>query len=414
MPVNALRDFLKLESTAGILLVVATCCALVVSNSPLAGLYERMLDVRLVVALGDLAIAKPLLLWINDGLMAVFFLLIGLEIKREVLEGELRSREQLILPAAAGFGGFILPAAIYAVLNWGNPQTIGGWAIPAATDIAFALGVLSVLGSRVPLALKIFLTTIAIFDDIAAIVVIALFYTSDLSLTALVLAAVGTAVLIGLNRLGVNRIAPYIVVGIFVWACVLKSGVHATLAGFAVALALPLRTADPDWSPLRHLEHTLHPWVAFAILPVFAFSNAGVSFAGIDPEVVFGTVSVGIAAGLFLGKQIGVFGVVWVMVKLGFARLPGGSSWLSVYGVSVLTGIGFTMSFFIGSLAFERGDLDEMAATRVGVLVGSLLSAAVGYVVLRMAAGPADQPDTAGADDSSPDIRQRSAADARI
>ena len=386
MPVNALRQFLRLESTAGLLLVAAAVAALMVSNSPLAGLYQQFLDVRLIIALGSLEVAKPLLLWINDGLMAIFFLLIGLEIKREVLEGQLRSKDQIVLPAVAGLGGFVLPVAIYSALNWNNPETINGWAIPAATDIAFALGVLAALGSRVPLPLKVFLTTVAIFDDLAAIVVIAIFYTADLSWLALVLGLAGSAVLVALNRLRVTRVAAYVVVGIFVWVCVLKSGVHATLAGFAVALAIPLSDARSDRSPLKDLEHALHPWVAYAILPIFAFANAGISLSGIDQTVFFGSVSLGIAAGLFIGKQLGVFGTVWLLVKLGLARLPQGANWASVYGVSVLTGIGFTMSFFIGSLAFERGDLEQMAATRIGVLAGSILSAVVGYVVLRFTA----------------------------
>lgn len=396
-PVNALRHFLKFESTAGVLLVAATVLALLVSNSPLAGAYERFLAIPIVVALGDLSVAKPLLLWINDGLMAIFFLLIGLEVKREVLEGQLNSREQLILPAAAGLGGFVVPVLLFATMNRGDPAAISGWAIPAATDIAFALGVLSVLGSRAPLSLKVFLTTIAIFDDIAAIVVIAIFYTSDLSLLSLMLGLLGTAILIFFNLAGVTRIAPYIIVGVFIWVCVLKSGVHATLAGFAVALALPVRTPDPDWSPLKHLEHSLHPWVAFAILPIFAFANAGISFFGISSDVILGTVSIGIAAGLFFGKQAGVFAVVWAMVKLGFARLPDGATWLSVYGIAVLTGIGFTMSFFIGSLAYPSDDVALMAATRVGVLAGSLLSAVVGYTILRMCAPADDQPQSAAA-----------------
>lgn len=398
-PINALRSFLRFESTAGVLLVCATALALLVSNSPLAGAYERFLGIPIVVAFGDLSVAKPLLLWVNDGLMAVFFLLIGLEVKREVLEGQLRSMDQLILPAAAGLGGFVVPVLIFVAMNRADPAAISGWAIPAATDIAFALGVLSVLGSRAPLSLKVFLTTIAIFDDIAAIVVIAIFYTSDLSLLSLVLGLLGTAVLIFFNLAGVTRIAPYIIVGVFIWVCVLKSGVHATLAGFAVALALPLRTPDPEWSPLKHLEHSLHPWVAFAILPIFAFANAGISFFGISSDVILGTVSIGIAAGLFFGKQIGVFAVVWAMVKLGLARLPDGANWLSVYGVAVLTGIGFTMSFFIGSLAYPSDDIALMAATRVGVLTGSLLSAVLGYTILRMCSDPdASQPTTATAE----------------
>ena len=383
MPLTALRNFLRLESSAGVLLVIATIAALLVSNSPLSGFYERLLDVPLMIALGELAVDKPLLLWINDGLMAVFFFLIGLEVKREILEGQLSSRDQLLLPAAGAVGGFFLPAGIYAIINWGNPDTIDGWAIPAATDIAFALGVLMLLGSRVPLGLKMFLTSIAIFDDIGAIVVIAIFYTQDLSLFALSAGLIGIGSLVVMNRLGVTRIAVYATVGVVIWLCVLKSGVHATLAGFAVACTVPLRVADRTSSPLRHLEHSLHPWVAYLILPVFAFANAGVSFSGIDLDTLFGPVSIGIAVGLFLGKQLGVFGVVWLAVKLRLASLPQDSDWLSIYGVALLTGIGFTMSLFIGSLAFERGAFDYLAATRVGVLTGSVLSAVAGYLILR-------------------------------
>lgn len=383
MPVVALKNFLRLESSAGVLLVIATIAALIVSNSPLSGLYERLLNVPLMVALGELVVDKPLLLWINDGLMALFFFLIGLEVKREILEGQLSSSDQLLLPAAGAIGGFLLPAGIYAAINWGNPETIDGWAIPAATDIAFALGVLMLLGSRVPIGLKMFLTSIAIFDDIAAIVVIAIFYTQDLSVFALVAGVVGIASLVVLNRLGVTRIAVYATIGIIVWVCVLKSGVHATLAGFAVACTIPLRSRDSATSPLRHLEHSLHPWVAYLILPLFAFANAGVSFSGVSGDALLGPVSIGIAAGLFIGKQLGVFSVVWLAVKLKLAALPQGSNWMSIYGVALLTGIGFTMSLFIGSLAFERGAFDQLAATRVGVLMGSILSAIAGYLLLR-------------------------------
>lgn len=388
MPVAALKNFLRLESSAGVLLVVATAAALVVSNSALAGVYERLLDVPLVIALGELAVSKPLLLWINDGLMAVFFFLIGLEVKREILEGQLSSRDQLLLPAIGALGGFLVPAGIYTLFNWGNLETINGWAIPAATDIAFALGILMLLGSRVPIGLKVFLTSIAIFDDIGAIVVIAIFYTQDLSLFALTMGLGGIGLLVILNRLGVTRIAVYATVGVVVWLCVLKSGVHATLAGFAVACTVPLRNRDEGPSPLRHLEHSLHPWVAYLILPLFAFANAGVSFSGISTDALLGPVSLGIAVGLFIGKQLGVFGSVWLAVRSGIANLPQGSNWLSIYGVALLTGIGFTMSLFIGSLAFERGAFDHMAATRVGVLAGSLVSATAGYLILRHTFSP--------------------------
>lgn len=383
MPVAALKNFLRLESSAGILLVGATVAALLVSNSPLYPLYERVLSVPLVVALGDLMVDKPLLLWINDGLMALFFFLIGLEVKREVLEGQLSSKDQLMLPALGALGGFVVPASIYVALNWGNAETLEGWAIPAATDIAFALGILMLLGSRVPLGLKLFLTSVAIFDDIAAIVVIAVFYTEGLSLVSLIAGLVGISALVVLNRMGVTRIAVYAVIGIVVWLFVLKSGVHATLAGFAVACTVPLKGREGEPSPLRHLEHSLHPWVAYLILPLFAFANAGVSFSGIGSEALFGSVSIGIAVALFAGKQLGVFGVVWLAVKLGLARLPKGATWASIYGIALLTGIGFTMSLFIGSLAFERGAFDHMAATRVGVLAGSILSATAGYLLLR-------------------------------
>jgi NhaA family Na+:H+ antiporter len=389
MPLKALQKFIRLESSSGVLLVLATIVALVVSNSPLARLYERLLDVPLSIAIGTLAVDKPLLLWINDGLMAIFFLLIGLEVKREVLEGQLSSKDQLLLPAVAALGGFVVPAMIYIFFNQGDPEALGGWAVPAATDIAFALGVLMLLGSRVPLSLKVFLTSIAIFDDIAAIIVIAAFYTNDLSLTSLLLGALGISFLALLNRFGVARLAPYILTGIFVWICVLKSGVHATVAGFALGLTIPLTvrngTVASSNSPLRSLEHSLHPWVAYAIMPIFAFANAGISFEGVDASIFVSPVALGIGAGLFLGKQIGIFACVWAMVKLGLARLPQGNSWLSIYGVSLLAGIGFTMSLFIGTLAFEHGNFEHIVATRVGVLVGSLMSATAGYLVLRLA-----------------------------
>ena len=381
MAIASAKAFFALESAGGFALIAATVLALAVANSPLEPLYHAFLDVKVSVAVGSLAIDKPLVLWVDDGLMAVFFFLIGLEVKREILDGELQKTAQIVLPGCAALGGFVAPAAIYAYINWNDPNALAGWAIPSATDIAFALGVLAVLGNRVPVALKVFLTSLAIFDDLAAILVIALFYVTDISIAALSLAALGIAVLILMNRLGVGRIAAYVLVGIVVWVCVLKSGVHATLAGFVVALTVPLR--HEDGSPLRHLEHVLHPWVAFVVLPLFAFTNAGVSFAGMSPGELSGGVPLGIVAGLFVGKQFGVFATCVLLIKLGFAELPRGATWKTLYGVAILTGIGFTMSLFIGSLAFERSPVDYAAPLRAAVLGASVLSALVGYLWLR-------------------------------
>ncbi|HTO85653.1 MAG TPA: Na+/H+ antiporter NhaA [Methylomirabilota bacterium] len=383
--VTGIRDFLRLEAAAGIVLGVATLLALVVSNSGLAGLYGTFLDLPVELRVGALHIAKPLLLWINDGLMAIFFLLVGLEIKRELVEGELSSLRQAMLPALAAVGGMAVPALLYVACNLGNPVALRGWAIPAATDIAFAVGVLSLLGRRVPIGLKIFLLALAIFDDLGAIVIIAVFYTANLSVVSLLLAAAVLLVMLILNRLGVTRIAPYALLGIVLWVCVLKSGVHATLAGVAMALAVPVRDADGE-SPLKRLEHTLHPWVAFLVVPLFGFANAGVSFAGVTGAALLDGVSLGIAAGLFIGKQIGVVGAVVACVRLGWARLPDGVTWLGLYGVALLAGIGFTMSLFIGTLAWDNAD--HAVPLRLGVLAGSLLSGIVGYVLLRRAVRP--------------------------
>ena len=393
-----LKKFIQLESFAGILLVMTTLVALIVSNSALSSLYDELLNTPLVISLGTFSIDKPILLWINDGLMAIFFLLVGLEVKREILEGQLSSRDQLILPAVAALSGFAVPAIFYVIINSGHPESMNGWAIPAATDIAFALGILMLLGKRVPLALKVFLTSVAIFDDIAAIVVIAIFYSVDLSILSLLSGGFGIMVLLMLNRLGIKSLTPFILVGIVVWVCVLKSGVHATLAGFILGLTIPIGTRDPSGSaqdhdsPLRYLEHALHPWVAYAIMPIFAFANAGVSFKGVDSSIVFSTVSIGIAVGLFLGKQLGVFAAIWLMIKFGLARMPKDTSWLSLYGVSLLAGIGFTMSLFIGTLAFEHGNFEHTVATRVGVFIGSFLSAVTGFLVLKYALN--QMPDT--------------------
>jgi NhaA family Na+:H+ antiporter len=382
---NALANFLRLESAGGILLVLAAAVAIIMANTPLDALYQQFLDLPVEVAVGEVELRKPLLLWVNDGLMAIFFLLVGLEIKREVLEGELSSKDQIVLPAVAALGGFVVPALIYVFINRDGGDTLNGWAIPAATDIAFALGVLSLLGSRVPLALKVFVTTLAIVDDLMAIIVIAIFYSQDLNLSALSFAFVGWIVLFAMNLMGVTRVSAYLVIGVIIWVAVVKSGVHATLNGVMVALAIPLRAEDQDGhSPARHLEHTLHPWVAFFILPLFAFANAGVSFAGMGFRDLGQPVTLGIIAGLFIGKQIGVFGLSWLAIKLGFSRLPAGATWPMLYGAAMLTGIGFTMSLFIGTLAFEHGEFDYSAAVRLGVLVGSLLSAVGGYLIIRM------------------------------
>jgi NhaA family Na+:H+ antiporter len=383
VPLVALRAFLQLESAGGILLLIAAAIALLVDNSALAGGYRWLLDLHAGVTLGPLALEKSLLHWINDGLMAVFFLLVGLEIKREILDGELSSVRQIALPGLCALGGMAAPAAIYLLLNRGTPETMSGWAIPAATDIAFAMGVMGLLGKRVPEGLKIFLLALAIIDDLGAIVIIALFYTADLSLVALGLAGLGILGLAILNRAGVTRLAPYILIGIFIWICVLKSGVHATLAGVAIGFAIPLRVQGKDEPPLRRLEHALHPWVTFAIMPIFAFANAGVSLGGVDIAMLLQPVTLGIAGGLFLGKQIGVLGVAALGAAFGMLRLPQGATWPQMYGTALLTGVGFTMSLFIGTLAFA--DEASAAPLRLGVLAGSILSAVAGYLVLRLA-----------------------------
>ncbi len=363
---------------------MAAALALLLDNSALSWLYDGLLQIPVVIQVGALELNKPLLLWINDGLMAVFFFLIGLEIKREVAEGRLSNLRQAGLPVIAAIGGMAVPAVIYLALNAGDPPAIRGWAIPAATDIAFALGVLALLGPRVPVALKVFLLALAIIDDLGAIVIIALFYTSELSPPALVIAVVGIFVLAYLNARNVTRIAPYLIIGLFVWVSVLKSGVHATLAGVIVALFIPLRAGTGnDRSLLKEVEHGLEPWVAFGILPVFAFANAGVALNGLALSDLFAGIPLGIAVGLFIGKQVGIMGFVWAGVRLGVARLPDDVTWLQIYGVALLAGIGFTMSLFIGTLAFS--DPEQTAAVRIGVLAGSLLSAIIGALVLRCA-----------------------------
>jgi NhaA family Na+:H+ antiporter len=383
--IDLMRQFLKLESAGGYLLIAATVLALIMANLPLANKgYEWFLGLHLTITLGGLGVDKPLLLWINDALMVLFFMLVGLELKREVVEGQLSRPDQIILPVLAALGGLLVPAAIFWYINGDLASQKNGWAIPTATDIAFALAMLGLLGSRVPISLKIFLATIAIVDDIAAIVIIAIFYTYDLSMNSLGLAGLGIAVLFALNRMKVMRLAPYMLTALFIWLCVLKSGVHATLAGVVVAAFIPLKAKD-DHSPARHLEHTLHPWVAFAVLPIFAFANAGVPFAGMSVEKLSNGVPMGIILGLFVGKQVGIFGMIMLARLLRIAQLPPGSTWGQVYGVALLCGIGFTMSLFIGTLAFEHGNFDLLSGVKMGVLIGSVLSAAAGLFVLNLA-----------------------------
>ncbi|WP_434558363.1 Na+/H+ antiporter NhaA [Pseudomonas sp. Z4-20] len=386
MPIrSALTRFLQLEAAGGLLLIAAAVLALILNNSPLSWLYTDFLDTPVVAQVGALKIAKPALLWINDGLMALFFLLIGLEVKREVLDGQLSKPSQIVLPGAAAIGGMLIPALIYWFLNRDNPAALAGWAIPTATDIAFALGVLALLGKRVPVSLKLFLMTLAIIDDLGAIVIIAIFYSGDLSTLSLGLAAACIAGLVAMNRMGVVKLGPYMVVGLILWICVLKSGVHATLAGVTLAFCIPLRTRNAETSPLLTLEHALHPWVAYGILPLFAFANAGLSLSGVTVESFTHHVPMGIAVGLLLGKTVGVFGLTWLAVKIGIASLPAGANWGQILGVAILCGIGFTMSLFVGSLAFDPSVSEYAGMDRMGILTGSILAAVIGYGVTAMA-----------------------------
>lgn len=376
-----LKEFVQHESVAGLLLMATALLAMLVANSAWSAHYLNLLQVPVTVQVAEFGIHKPLLLWINDGLMAIFFLLVGLELKREWLVGELADKSQVVLPALAALGGMAMPAALYVAINANDPSALSGWAIPAATDIAFALGILSLLGSRVPLSLKVFLTSLAIFDDVGAIVIIALFYTADLSLQALAVAAVAVLLLAIFNRQRVMHTAPYLLVGLVLWVAMLKSGVHATLAGVLIALFIPMQQHNnANQSPLRQLEHSLHPWVAYMVLPVFAFANAGLNLRDLDAQQMLHPVTLGVAAGLFIGKQLGVMLCCWLAIRLGWAQLPKGATWLSLYGIAVLTGVGFTMSLFIGGLAFVgQTPFDE----RLGIVLGSLLSGAVGYWVLK-------------------------------
>lgn len=378
---NPIASFFASDTAPGILLCVATLLALFVENSGLSGFYEMFQNIPVTFRAGEFIIDKPLLLWINDGLMAIFFLLVGLEIKREILEGHLSQFDQLALPSLAAVGGLVVPALIYVAFNANNETTLRGWAIPAATDIAFALGVLVMLGKRVPASLKVCLVAVAIIDDLAAIIIIAVFYTAETSLIALALAGFGLAIVAFMNFKGVSRLSPYLWMGVFIWACVLKSGVHATLAGVALGLLIPMQCrTNVERSPLKLLEHALHPFVVLFVLPVFAFANAGVSLAGVTLETFMNPVTMGILFGLFVGKQLGIMGITFAAVKIGWVRLPEGVNWGHYYGMALLTGIGFTMSLFIGTLAFDTAEY--ATAVRLGVLSASVLSGVAGVIVL--------------------------------
>ena len=386
---NFIEEFIQKESSSGILLIFTTILALLFSNSFLAPLYESFLHIPVEIRVGSLQIDKSLYHWVNDGLMAIFFLLIGLEVKREILEGHLSSYSQIALPGFAALGGMVVPAAVYLYFNQNGAIARDGWAIPTATDIAFALGILSLLGKRVPISLKIFLMALAIIDDLGAIIIIAIFYTTELSTLSIIVAMMSLVVLIALNFKGVAKKAAYFIVGAVLWVSVLKSGVHATLAGVALAFTIPLTAINENGdshSPLKEIEHSLHFWVAFLILPLFAFVNAGVDVREISLAQMSGPVPMGILLGLFLGKQIGVFGFSFIAIKLKLAKLPVDSNWAQLYGVSILTGIGFTMSLFIVSLAFEDDSLFQFT-DKLAILLASFASGLAGYLILRMAGG---------------------------
>jgi NhaA family Na+:H+ antiporter len=381
---NLIRQFLRMEASGGIVLIAAAVVALLMANTSLSDLYLDFLNSPVSFSVGGVGLDKPLLLWVNDGLMAIFFLMVGLEVKRELLEGALSSREQALFPAIAALGGMIVPALIYLSFNGADEVARQGWAIPAATDIAFALGVMALLGSRVPTSLKVFLLALAIIDDLGAIVIIAAFFSHDVSVTALMLSVLAIAALAWLNWRGVTRLTPYVILGIFLWVCILKSGIHATLAGVILGFLIPLRT-EGKTSPARRVEHGIHPWVAWLILPLFAFTNAGVSLQGVSGEGVMSLLPMGIAAGLLFGKPIGIMLFCWVSMKLKITRLPPGVRFSQIAAVSVLCGIGFTMSIFLASLAFGDADASMMIYAKIGILLGSVLSAVMGYLLLSRA-----------------------------
>ena len=379
---RGIRKFLQHQASAGIILMIATIFALICQNTFLSHFYNEFLRTPFSVSFGEYGLNKPLILWVNDGLMAIFFFLIGLELKREVLEGELRNPSQIGLPIIGAVGGVIVPAVIFYLFTKHDSFALSGWAIPTATDIAFALGILSLLGSRVPTSLKIFLMTLAIIDDLCAIVIIALFYTSKLSLASLLVSGSCLIVLFILNRMGVKSKIAFLTVGLILWVSVLKSGVHATIAGVVAAFFIPLSYKDSNESMSKSIEHDLHGWVAFAILPIFAFVNAGVSLKGIDMSHILSPVPLGTILGLFIGKQIGVFGFSYLAIKFGFANLPDRANYMQLYGVAILCGVGFTMSLFVNGLAYH--DSDVFAHTdKLAILIGSFISGVVGYILLR-------------------------------
>lgn len=379
---ETIQTFLKRESASGIILMGVTLLALIVANSPLRGYYNDLWNIPVAIQFGNLTIAKHLLLWINDGLMAVFFLLVGLELKREIMEGELAEVKKAMLPTFGAIGGMMVPALIYVWINKGDPEALRGWAIPAATDIAFALGVLSLLGKRVPLALKTFLVSLAIIDDVGAIVIIAIFYTEQINMHALIISSFLIGALVILNKRRVRNLVIFSMVGMLLWIAVLKSGVHATLAGVIFAFCIPLKTKRKNNSPARRLEHDLHTPVAYFILPVFAFANAGVALDAFSLDSIFLPIPLGIFLGLFLGKQIGVFFFSLLAVKLKLAEKPSGVTWVHIYGIATLCGIGFTMSLFISGLAFDPAT-NIAQLDRVGIFIGSFTSALMGYLILK-------------------------------
>lgn len=378
-----IRKFLRLEAAGGLLLIIAAIVALIMANTPLQGAYLQFLEIPVSIKISDFGLDKPLILWINDFLMAIFFLVVGLEVKRELLEGSLAGRDKAIFPAIAALGGMIAPALIYLLFNGGNEITQQGWAIPAATDIAFALGVMALLGKRVPTELKVFLLALAIIDDLGVIVIIAFFYTSSVSMIALSLAALCIAILVTMNWRKVENTAAYLVIGLILWVCILKSGVHATLAGVIVGFLIPLQGTNQT-KPSEELEHVLHPWVVYLILPIFAFANSGVQLQGVTFDGLLSPLPLGVAAGLIFGKPIGIFLFSWISVKLGFAKLPESINLKQVFAVSVLCGIGFTMSIFITGLAFDGMDEVYSTYSRLGILIGSTVSALLGYFMLRV------------------------------